>query len=504
MIEVKLTYPTPEGSRQIEIADGETTLGRGAVDARFDDASLSRHHATVHREGDRVWITDENSTNGTFINSVRANASGVILRDGDSIKLGNDTFITVGIVAIKPPKIKSPSLSSTAAPNASGANKYLLPVFVGGVVLLIGAGVVLAALTFIGGRDEQNIAGKTRDFDDKTRRVRTNAEADKSNDAIDSNSPKQTVSQTAVNQTSAPNLANSADNSLKAANKVDDSGSNNPSGDGALSTSPVVAGKTYRQMTEDEKRKFIEREATHVAQMIGKKSGDAITPEAITLIKVYVDGYSQRLRATRNDSCKMGSWVTSDLQSVLERGQKAAPFVVKAFNEKGLAPQIGLYLAMIESEYCVCLNSNTGPLGMFQFTTATAKNFGYDWNIVKGANAANPDDRCIPEKSAPAAASYMYFLVTRYGTGAESVPLAIASYNSGEGGLSTNLATALDNAKQQERNFWTLALTAGKLSSQFQKENIKYVPKFFAAAIIGENPPAFGVNLPPLSSNTKL
>ncbi|MBC7797368.1 MAG: FHA domain-containing protein [Pyrinomonadaceae bacterium] len=497
MIEAKLTYPTPEGSKQVEIADGETTLGRGAVDVRFDDSSLSRHHATIHREADKIWITDENSTNGSFVNTNQINASGTILRDGDSIKLGNETFINISIVKIKPAKA-----ASSTQTRSTKSSSYVLPVIIGiGAFLIIGATVFVVAWNFSGGNDNKQIASTTRDFDAKTPRVSKTIEADNSNESANVNSTAQIPVQVNSNQNSSQTIVISNANSAKVAEKVDDTSFDNSSG---TVSQPIAPGKTYRQMSEDERRKFIEREATHVSQMIGKKSGDAITPEAITRIKVYVDGYSQRLRATRNDNCKMGSWVSSDLQSILERGQKAAPYVVKAFNEKGLAPQIGLYLAMIESEYCVCLNSNTGPLGMFQFTTATAKNFGYDWNIVKGANAANPDDRCIPEKSAPAAASYMYFLVTRYGTGAESVPLAIASYNSGEGGLSNNLATALDNAKQRERNFWTLALEADKLSSQFKKENIKYVPKFFAAAIIGENPPTFGVNISPLSSNTKL
>jgi hypothetical protein len=97
----------------------------------------------------------------------------------------------------------------------------------------------------------------------------------------------------------------------------------------------------------------------------------------------------------------------------------------------------------------------------------------------------------------------MDFLIARYGTGPDSVPLAIASYNSGEGGLDRNLEAGLKNAKNKERNFWTLLLEADKLSDQFRKENRKYVPKFFAAAIVGENPPLFGVSLPPLSSFTK-
>jgi len=34
-----------------------------------------------------------------------------------------------------------------------------------------------------------------------------------------------------------------------------------------------------------------------------------------------------------------------------------------------------------------------------------------------------------------------------------------------------------------------------KLDHWFQGENIKYVPKYFAAAIVGETPWAFGLNM---------
>jgi len=165
--------------------------------------------------------------------------------------------------------------------------------------------------------------------------------------------------------------------------------------------------------------------------------------------------------------------------------------------------RIGLYLAMIESEHCVCLQSGTGPLGMFQFTFATAKlHFVPSDGIVKGASPTNPDDRCKPEPAARAAASYMKALTGRYGTGPSSVPLAIGSYNSGEGGLSQNLEKALASGGLP-RDFWTLIAKADLLSKQFNSENFKYVPKFFAAAIVGENPQDFGLDLQPLSTYSK-
>ena len=96
----------------------------------------------------------------------------------------------------------------------------------------------------------------------------------------------------------------------------------------------------------------------------------------------------------------------------------------------------------------------------------------------------------------------MKALTGRYGTGPSSVPLAIGSYNSGEGGLSQNLEKALSSGNLP-RDFWSLIEKSDLLSKQFQTENFKYVPKFFAAAIIGENPQDFGLNLQPLSSYSK-
>ena len=84
-----------------------------------------------------------------------------------------------------------------------------------------------------------------------------------------------------------------------------------------------------------------------------------------------------------------------------------------------------------------------------------------------------------------------------------SVPLAIGSYNSGEGGLSNNLEKALSSGQGLPRDFWSLIEKSEILSKQFQAENFKYVPKFFAAAIIGENPQDFGMTLKPISTYSK-
>ena len=96
MLEVLLTYPTPEGSQEIRIDGGRMSFGRGSeADHRFADDGLSRLHATIYREDGRVWIVDENSSNGTFVNGEPVAPAGTPLRNGDLINIGNRTALNV-------------------------------------------------------------------------------------------------------------------------------------------------------------------------------------------------------------------------------------------------------------------------------------------------------------------------------------------------------------------------------------------------------------------------
>lgn len=98
MLEVVLSFPSPEGSQEIAVTRDRTTIGRGSdVDHRFDDDGMSRLNSSIYRDGGSVWIVDENSANGTLINGQPAGASGTVLRGGDSIKLGNRTVLTVHV-----------------------------------------------------------------------------------------------------------------------------------------------------------------------------------------------------------------------------------------------------------------------------------------------------------------------------------------------------------------------------------------------------------------------
>ncbi len=72
------------------------TVGKlaGAVDMVINEKSISRMHARFSRSKNSVYITDLNSTNGTFRNGMRLppNASEII-EPGDEIRLGKLKFI---------------------------------------------------------------------------------------------------------------------------------------------------------------------------------------------------------------------------------------------------------------------------------------------------------------------------------------------------------------------------------------------------------------------------
>jgi len=473
MFDLKLTYPTEDGTVTIDIDGERTSFGRGSdADHRLADEGLSRLNCTIYREGGRVWIVDENSTNGTFVNGERTPPSGTPLKNGDRIKIGNRTTLTVHISDVREtgpakPAQPAPPPAAAAVPEKAAAFSYLPVIVIAGAIFVISISAVFIVFGVLGSGGTEVAGNQIIEPDDPD---------------IPRPTPRPKTENTPGTNTASTDNSNVSDLPLN---------SNN------VPIKDVPPGKKYQDMSDGERRQYLEVRAMRIAQVIGNNSSEQIPAAAIDKIKGFADAYASRSKVRALGGCRFGD----NLQVTYERASKNAPFIVRAFNEKGIDPRVGLYLAMIESEHCVCLQSPTGPLGMFQFTKATAELHGL--KVFSGASPSNPDERCQPEPAARAAASYMKALTGRYGTGPASVPLAIGSYNSGEGGLSSNLQKALDSNTGLPRDFWTLIANGDKLSQQFQSENFKYVPKFFAAAIIGENPQDFGLNLQPISTYSK-
>ena len=72
---------------RIPLAPG-ASIGRDASNAVvIDEDTVSARHAVFQREGNRWWLEDLGSTNGTFVNRRRLTGRGA-LRDGDEVRFG--------------------------------------------------------------------------------------------------------------------------------------------------------------------------------------------------------------------------------------------------------------------------------------------------------------------------------------------------------------------------------------------------------------------------------
>jgi membrane-bound lytic murein transglycosylase D len=197
-----------------------------------------------------------------------------------------------------------------------------------------------------------------------------------------------------------------------------------------------------------------------------------------------VDQYTQRIGNNAGDRLWKG-----DARLVFERGQAVAPTLMSVFKGRNVSPLIGLYIPLIESEYVNIQTSNGhGALGMFQFLPQTGERYGL-----------SAQELLDVEKSADAAARYIADNLSKFKDDPMKEALALLSYNRGEQKTARDLQLLLN---EQNKRCSICALTAAreKLDETFQQENSFYVPRFFAAAIIGENPHAFGLQQQPLSS----
>jgi adenylate cyclase len=93
---------------------GSNTVGRGldnAIVVEDDARSLSRHHADIKVMDTGIFVTDLNSSNGTFVNQVRITHQRI--KGGDLLQFGSVVFKFIDDTVVKPPVI--PAMASTNA-----------------------------------------------------------------------------------------------------------------------------------------------------------------------------------------------------------------------------------------------------------------------------------------------------------------------------------------------------------------------------------------------------
>src|SRR5438105_10223961 len=250
----------------------------------------------------------------------------------------------------------------------------------------------------------------------------------------------------------------------------------------AVAPATIASGKLYLKMDPAEQLAFVDEQEQRISAMMGDRPMK-LNDEAINAIKSNLDRYLARTDST---SAKPGA---ESLRVIYGRAAPIIPLIAPSFSEQKIPLVVGIYLPMIESEYKPCYENSAGSKGLFQFMPQTADQYG----VARG-------EMCDVEKMAPAAAHYIADRMAELGDDSQSMTLVLLSYNRGADSVRESLRRLRETDSHYERNFWTLFANRDKLDNTFRNESAYYIPSFFAAAIIGENPQTFGLQTPPLST----
>jgi hypothetical protein len=250
-----------------------------------------------------------------------------------------------------------------------------------------------------------------------------------------------------------------------------------PSSNARLQNSTV-----YQQMSQSERAAFVSQQARRIAKEMSGRDYK-FSPAFELAIQNGVESYVKRIGNGNNQLGK------GDARLVFERGQTQAPVLSSAFKARNVSQLIGLYIPAVESEYVNLQEANpAGSIGMFQFLPKTGEVYG----LTKS-------DLLDVPKSADAAARYIADAMKKFEDDPMKEALAILSYNRGVNNVERDVATFV-TARTRQCSICALTEQRYQLDANFQQESVYYVPRFFAAAIIGENPQAFGLQTQPLSS----
>ena len=166
------------------------------------------------------------------------------------------------------------------------------------------------------------------------------------------------------------------------------------------------------------------------------------------------------------------------VQRMTERGGRYLFYIVEELERRNMPTELAL-LPFIESAFNPQAISSAKASGMWQFMSATGKDFSLKQNVFR-------DDRRDVLASTRAALDYLQKLYGMFG----DWHLALAAYNWGEGSVQRAVA-------RNQR----LGLPTDYASLKMPNETAYYVPKLQAVKNIVARPTDFGLSLPELRNH---
>jgi membrane-bound lytic murein transglycosylase D len=222
-----------------------------------------------------------------------------------------------------------------------------------------------------------------------------------------------------------------------------------------------LASKDKPDAAELAERNDIERELLRVLRQFGDTSpNDPYLPVLVQETQSYISFYRGKYR----------DW----FERAYRRKHKYWPVIREVFAQQKLPVELG-YIAFVESGFNPRARSHADAHGLWQFIPETGRRYGL----------TTMEDLYDTRLSTVAAADYLVDLLSIFGS--QSLLLATASYNAGEGRIMGCLRHVDDPFKK--RSFWEIR---GCLAPETQE----YIPKVMAAAVIGGDPKRYGFDLP--------
>ncbi len=160
-------------------------------------------------------------------------------------------------------------------------------------------------------------------------------------------------------------------------------------------------------------------------------------------------------------------------QRLLDRKGLYEGLIRQKLRERGMPEEL-VYLAMMESGLSARAVSPASAVGVWQFMSPTARQFGLrvdEW----------VDERRDPVRATDAALSYLEWLHDRYG----SWYLAAAAYNAGPGRVDRELRRHAQGRTGDEDLYW-------EILAHLPRETREYVPRLVAATFVAEGATEFG------------
>lgn len=472
------------------IGEDATSFGRTTDNTVSfpDNSNISRHHAEIGFRNGAFVLTDLNSSNGTTVNGQRVDGE-IALGDGDFITLGNSVIVEFAVEDETPDDPEEAEMAAAGsipeATPAGAGSKSKFPVILGVTGAVCGLAVVFAvaaAFVFISDSTASGCDAVARIVSPVQGEVisqETEIKVDVTNSACVGTVRVVLNNQTIAEMNVAPytaqidpkNFPELADGGLYALQVVLEDAQGNvlpQTREVALqfetretktpTPTPVVATDSPTPTIQSGKQPSLIDVQKMTAGVVGKFTGGSFkynlsNPEFLTEVRKRSAEYASS-------------------EGYFARASQYRDVINQSFvRDKALDASLPYILAMSRSKFNVA--SQNGGEGLWQmsndFATANA------YNVVC-ATAVLSD--ATQDCAAKAAALYMEDLVVKTFDG--DIVLAVAAFGK--------------NA--QEANNWKQSLPAERsdfwkaVTDPAQREQ---VARFFAAAIVAENPQRFGL-----------